>query len=274
MVSLLPLHNALQKATMTLAFEPTAAFGDNTTQGSLHGARRGGATDLFKELSQWIARCLGASRPSQAHAAVRGYLDGSTGLYNQAGLLDYGAAMLRAARTERRPLAMVILDFSDLPEVQGIYGNRISRKVLARVTGKLVAAAGRKGLAARTGKAQFALLLPGIGREKAQLAIQKAMGTPCRIEFDAGDSEIVLVPEVLADCISPDCDSVAQLYRGLCQSLAAIRSEEDRRQHYLQRERERHSRPMGLRAIADAPAPRPMPQRLPDTVPMPLALKR
>lgn len=179
-------------------------------------------------------------------AAEQGLLDASTGLYNSQGLGRAGALVLRRARQEGRPVSLVVLDFSDLLEVRGIYGREISRKVHACVVTKMKAIAGARGLAARTGKSQFTVLIPGAGRERAQDAVQRVLGKPSRIEFDAGDSEIVLVPDILCERAAPDVETVDELYSEVVRSLADMRAREQRRQHYLQRERERHSRPMSL----------------------------
>lgn len=179
-------------------------------------------------------------------AAVNGLLDVATGLYNRRGLCQAGELLLRQARQERRPVTLVVLDFSDLQEVRGIYGRDISRKVHARVVAKMKTIAGARGLVARTGKGQFSILMPGAGREKAQATVQRLLGKPSRIEFDAGGSEIVLVPDIMCEMAAPDVETADELYCEVARSLAEMRAREQRRQHYLQRERERHSRPMSL----------------------------
>ncbi|MES2937949.1 MAG: diguanylate cyclase [Pseudomonadota bacterium] len=187
-------------------------------------------------------------------AARRGLLDEATQLYNPRGLAERGGEILRIARAEKRPVSLVVLDFNDMVEVRHIYGREISCKLLARVVRKLEAIAGRHGIAARMDKAQFAVVLPGMDRERAQAAVHRVLGRPCRVEFDAGDSEIVLVPDVMAETAAPDVETIDELHAEVLHGLLEMRAGELRRQHYLQRERERHSRPMGLPPALDGHA--------------------
>lgn len=193
-----------------------------------------------------LAMLRGALWVERRWAAEQGLLDASTGLYNSQGLSRAGEQVLRQARQEGRPVSLVVLDFSDLLEVRSIYGREISRKVHERVVAKMKAIAGSRGLVARTSKSQFTVLVPGAGRERVQEAVQRVLGKPSRVEFDAGGSEIVLVPDILCEMAAPDVETVDELYGEVARSLAELRAREMRRQHYLQRERERHSRPMSL----------------------------
>ncbi|HVZ43027.1 MAG TPA: diguanylate cyclase [Ramlibacter sp.] len=177
-----------------------------------------------------------------------GRIDPSSGLYNRAGLIRAGEVLLDETRAAGKALAVVVLDFDDLVEVRNIYGRETSRKLLAHVVRRMRAVCGSRGLAARTGAGQFTLVLPGMQPQQARAAVERVLGKPSRIEFDAGDSEIVLVPSILCDCIEEEdaATSVAQLQRSLAARLAEQRDFELRRCQYLQRSRERHSRPMSL----------------------------
>ncbi|MEP6790867.1 MAG: GGDEF domain-containing protein [Ramlibacter sp.] len=191
-----------------------------------------------------------------------GRIDRCTGLHNRAGLLAHGDELLDACRREQRGLSMAVIDCSDLLEVRAIYGNQVSRKLLERIVRKLEAAAGERGFAARTGVAEFTLVLP-MSRDKARHAIRRVLGNPARIELDAGDSEIVLVPDIVVESASPETKSTSVLYQALSLDLAHMKENEQRRQHYLQRERERHSRPMSLPFAQDS-----RPRRTPRSVSM------
>ena len=200
-------------------------------------------------LLRWMA---GAQR---RQAAASGLVDTLTGLYNRRGLIEEGGQVLRQCRESGRPASLVVFDFEDLAEVRGIYGREVSRKLLARVVRKMAAVAGSRGIAARTGKSQFTVLMPGVSRERAQALVQRVLGKPSRVEFDAGDSEIVLVPDIGVETAAAALETVDELYREVAQHLAQQRAHEMRRQHWLQRERERHSRPMSLPAALDTRPP-------------------
>lgn len=179
-------------------------------------------------------------------AAEQGMTDASSGLYNRPGLCRVAEPHVARSRVDGRPLSLVVLDFADLVEVRGIYGREVSNKLQAHVVRRVRALAGIHGMTARTGKAQFAVLMPRASREKLQTIVQRQLGKPSRIEFDAGDSEIVLVPDILCDTLREDHEGIDDLYRELAKRLAELRERELRRQLHLQRERERHSRPMSV----------------------------
>lgn len=225
----------LEFALVSLQLRPEAALADLAVSG--------GFLAIFPLL---LAMKFGAMMRQPDQALEEGRIDGSTTLYNKAGLMAHGAELLAACRRERRPLSVAVFDCADLLEVRSIYGSRISRKLMAHMARKFAAIAAERGIAARTGPAQFTVLLPGLGRDKAMQAIQRVLGSPSRIEFDAGDSEIVLVPEYLVESAGADAGSLEDLYKTMGRSLAEVREREQRRCQYLQRERERHSRPMGL----------------------------
>ncbi|HSV44866.1 MAG TPA: GGDEF domain-containing protein [Ramlibacter sp.] len=192
----------------------------------------------------------------QAWRGMTGQLDPSTGLYNTEALTRFASAVLRSTQPDHKPVSVVVFDFPDLLEVHSIYGRGVSRKVIAHVAGKLRALAGGRGMAARTGKVQFTVVLPGMGREKARQAVERALGKSGCIEFDAGDEEIVLVPDFAIETAPAHSESIQDIHRELCQELAQERLAEQRRHHYMQRERERHSRPMGLQpALVPATMP-------------------
>lgn len=193
-----------------------------------------------------------AAGAQRREATDQGLVDSVTGLYNPRGFSVVGAQLLEQVRREGRPLSLVVFDFSDLLEVRSIYGRDVSRKLLARVVRKMQAVAGGRGAAARTGKTEFSILLPGANRDKAQAIIHRVLGKPSRIEFDAGDSEIVLVPDIMAEMAAPGVETIEELHREVTRTLAEAHAYEQRRQHYLTRERERHSRPMSLPPVFDS----------------------
>ena len=214
-------------------------------------ARPGDASPAWLAIAAAIAALallLAAGAVERRVTADLGWIDQPSGLYNRLGLLRAGDALLAQARRAGRPVSLVLIDFDDLMEVRTIYGRDVARKVQARVVRKIQAIAGARGLAARTDQTQFAVLLPGANRERAQAIVQRAMGKPSRIEFDAGDSEIVLVPDILCEMAEPGVETVDELVREVAGNLAELRQHELRRQVWLRRERERHSRPMSIPA--------------------------
>ena len=178
-------------------------------------------------------------------------IDGNKSLFNSSGFAAHGNEMLAASRRAGRPLSVAVFNCADLLEVREIYGSKIARELMNRIVDKLSSISASRGLAARTGPAEFSVVLPGMGRDKAVAAIHRVLGKPLSIEMDAGDSEIVLVPEFMVEMAGPDVASVEELHRELHEELVLIEAAQQRRRHYLQRERESHSRPMPLPAMAD-----------------------
>jgi GGDEF domain-containing protein len=221
---------------------------------------QGGFLAIFPLL---LAMKFGAVMRRPDETLENGRIDGSTALYNPAGFAAHGDEMLAACKREGRPLSVAVFDCADLLEVRTIYGRRIARKLMARIVRKLSALSADRGLAARTGPTEFSVVLPGMNRDKTLAAIQRVLGNPMRIELDAGDSEIVLVPGFLVETAGSDTASVEELHGELRIELARLQEQEQRRQNHLQRERERHSRPMGLvsapaAAALDATLPAPL----------------
>jgi GGDEF domain-containing protein len=188
----------------------------------------------------WMRRLAMPLREPEGDARDR-----STGLYNRAGLFAVIAEAIRMDRGDKA-LGMVVVEFSDLHEVYQIYGATIARKVVARIVRRLRSIAGLRGFVGRTGTAQFTIVLPGMTQERACRAVQRALGLPARVEFDAGDSEIVLVPHILVDEVEPEGGSIQPAYQAMCRELARMQKDECRRLRWLTSERERHSRPMSL----------------------------
>jgi GGDEF domain-containing protein len=183
----------------------------------------------------------------RAHARREGgRVDPATGLFSHEGLLADGEDLLERCRRRRQPVTLAVFDCSDLLEVRRIYGGPTARQVALKVARKLAGVAGERGLAARTGAAEFAVLLPGLPRERALQAVQQVLGTPSRIEYESDGNEIVLVPNFLLVMAGDEDEDVAELYASASRKLAWAREHEARRQRYLRRERERHSRPMAL----------------------------
>ncbi|MEO5672025.1 MAG: hypothetical protein ABIR26_15145 [Ramlibacter sp.] len=199
---------------------------------------------VFCGLPLLLAAKFGKGKREPGEVVPSDHADSSKALFNSGGFAAHGNDMLAASRAEKRSLSVAVFNCADLLEVRDIYGSRIARELTERIVDKLGAVSSGRGLAARTGPAEFSLVLPGMGSDKATAAIHRALGNPMRIEMDAGDTEIVLVPEFLVETAGPDVASVEELQQQLHDKLAQMAADKQRRLHYMQRERARHSRPM------------------------------
>jgi len=223
--------------------------------------------NLLREVVRW----LGLDRkgqPARAAAPQRKGWEQDT----QA-MLDRGARMVARARRDNQSLSIAVFDLNDLPELESVFGAQVASDVVTQVALRLQEMVGVKGLVVRADATVFTVLMPGFGRDRAQEAIERRMGSPCCIELDAGEHEIVLVPDFKVHTMRPDSGPLAGVYAGLRRDIYDAQKQERRRQRYLQQERESHTRPMDLRADA-APKPvleeRAMYRPADATVPMPL----
>jgi len=201
-----------------------------------------------------------------------GRIDHSTALYNLAGFAAHGDELMAVCRRGNRPMSVAVFDCADLLEVREIYGSRIARKLMERTVRKLETLCVKQGFAARTGPAEFTVVLPNMGRDKALASIARLLGSPMRIELDAGDSEIVMVPAFMLEAVGPDVSSIAEMHDELRRDLVRVEHTEQRRRRYLQRERESHSRPMGVGASGRESASGSASRHLASTVPAPLVI--
>ena len=227
---------------MIPAFESTAILGAPVwapPRPGLLGRTMRAAIDAVAAAGGWGER---------RRARAMGWIDDASGLYNARGFAQAGEEVLAQSRRAGKAASVVVLEFDDLLEVRSIYGREAAQEALARMVGRLQDVAGHKGIAARTGRTQFAVLIPGANRERAEAIVRRVLGKPARVEFEAGGEEVVLVPDIQCEAAAPACESAEELYRDIAAVLAEQRAREKRRQLYLQRERERHSRPMSIPA--------------------------
>jgi GGDEF domain-containing protein len=210
---------------------------------------QGGFLAIFPLL---LAMKFGAVMRQPDETLENGRIDCSTALYNLAGFTAHGDEMLADCTRDARPLSVAVFDCADLLEVRAIYGNRMARKLADCIVSKLSDLSVDCGLAARTGPAEFSVVLPGMGRERALAAIHRVLGNPLRIEMDSEDSEIVLVPGFLVETVGINTWSVEELHGQLRGELVRQQEFEQRRQQHMEHERNHHSRPMGLAARTKA----------------------
>jgi hypothetical protein len=229
------------------------------------------STAVRPSLLRAVATWLGLAREERARVAPP--VERKSWEQHKQAMLAAGGKMLARSRSDNQPLSVAVFDLDDLPELESVFGATIAREVMAQVVFRLQGMTGSKGLVIRTDATVFTVLMPGFGRDRAHQAIERTMGSPCCIELDADDHEIVLVPDFKVHTIRPDSAPLAQVYADLRQDISAAQQLERRRQRYLQRERESHTRPADLLAQV---GPKPVAARPPvfrpidPTMPMPI----
>lgn len=227
----------------------------------------------IRELTGW----LGLSAKSQARARVCVSSDQKSWDLDQDAMFKIGNEMLGRSSRDDRPLSVVVFDLSDLPELECIFGVQAAKEIIAETAARLQGLVTRRGLAVRTGATVFTVLLPGVGHDEALDLISAALGQPCCIELEAGrGDEIMLVPEFMVRTVFGHAVSIRETFESLCRDIAQTRLDEERRNKYLERERESHSRP--TKPQATKARPRNIPQQayppMPATIPVPMGTRQ
>ncbi|MHB8515662.1 MAG: diguanylate cyclase domain-containing protein [Dehalococcoidia bacterium] len=94
--------------------------------------------------------------------------DELTGLYNYRHLREQLRAAIDAARKERTPLTLVLLDLDNFTEINERFGHLAGDHMLAAIAAAMRDAIGGRGVVARFGGDEFAALLPGCERAAAE----------------------------------------------------------------------------------------------------------
>ncbi|MBK8071260.1 MAG: diguanylate cyclase [Ramlibacter sp.] len=119
--------------------------------------------------------------------------DVQTGLYNAAGLFAHGQELFHACRREKRPLSLALLQFRDMKDVSLILGRTAARTVFVNTVGALARATQGRSIAARTGREEFALLLPGMNQEQAKSLLEDRLGRPLRVVIEVRKRKVTIM---------------------------------------------------------------------------------
>jgi GGDEF domain-containing protein len=202
-----------------------------------------------------LARWPGRSRQANKRDAAKGATSQSPVLPNgirQLALL--GNAMLHKCRNASQPLSLLVFDFSELPELQALFGRRDIPGLGAAIARKLQGICATRAVVVRTSTTRFAVLLPSFDAAAARRAVTDALGKACCLDFDVDKSEMLLVPEFAVRVVHRDEEFVEAVYQNICLELLTARHQEQRRHDYLTLERESHTRPPRLAPLDVAPA--------------------
>ncbi len=153
------------------------------TSALLHGA----LLVLMPPLAMAFGRAMRQS-DARAESSLR---DNRTLLYNETGFFVHGTMLLADCHKRERPFSMVLLNGSSLRDIPGRVGRKMASDLFAQVVQGIGAVPG-EGIAARTDSVEFALLLPGITRERAVALVRQQLGNPPKVEVRLGDETITV----------------------------------------------------------------------------------
>ena len=160
---------------------------------------------------------------------------------NRAVLATVGDEMLAHCRRASRPLSIIVLDQSDFPELKRVFGSEVARQMAAKFAEKLQTLAAPKGAAIRTDGATFTVLLPGVGRDRAQAALQHVLGIACSVELKVGEDEVVLASDFLIQTVGNEATSIEEVYGAMRKDIHHAQQQELSRKRHLSRERQPRS---------------------------------
>lgn len=106
-------------------------------------------------------------RRSNSELSLKTVTDGLTGAFNRAHFDEQSRAMFASCNAEKRSLAVLFIDADKFKSVNDTHGHKAGDAVLVELARRLRDSVGKSGVVCRYGGEEFAVLLPGIGLEKA-----------------------------------------------------------------------------------------------------------
>ena len=177
----------------------------------------------------------------------------------RAAVYELGDNMISDAAARGAPVTVVMFEQADLPELHALFGSAAARALASAFGARLRQLVGSGGLAVRSEGSTWTVVLPGHGAEQALAAVRRVLGPGLATEVEVDGEEIALVPRMATHTVGAQAWPMLHIYREMRGKIDRAHALEQRRQEYLRRERESHSRPSPLvRATAPAPA---LPQR-------------
>lgn len=126
-------------------------------------------SELADDLAYGIGNLRTRAKQREAEQTIHrmAYYDGLTGLPNRVMLRQSLEAAIQAARQQRRPLAVLLLEVSSFYEINDTLGYYEGDQLLLAIAQRLGQLVEAGQTLARVGEAEFALLLPNDGAEDA-----------------------------------------------------------------------------------------------------------
>jgi GGDEF domain-containing protein len=172
----------------------------------------------------------------------------------RAAVYQLGDTMIAEAAARGEAVTVLMFEQGDLAELHAIFGSPAARALASAFGARLRRLVGAQGVAVRCEGSTWVALLPGHDTERALAAVHRALGRGLATEVEVNGEEIVLVPRMAIHTVAAEVASMLHIYREMRGKIDRAHALELRRQDYLRRERESHSRPAPL-APATAPEP-------------------
>jgi GGDEF domain-containing protein len=174
---------------------------------------------------------------------------------HRAAVYELGDTMISEAAARGQLVTVVMFEQGDLPELHALFGSSAARALASAFGARLRQLVGSSGAAVRSEGSTWTVVLPGHGAERALAAVRRVLGPGLATEVEVDGEEIVLVPRMAMHTVGAQAWPMLHIYREMRGKIDRAHALELRRQEYLRRERESHSRPAPLvRATTPAPA--------------------
>jgi GGDEF domain-containing protein len=184
-------------------------------------------------------------------------MDPHCGLYNKTGLFVHGNELLQDCLRNDRAMTMVLLNCHDLGGVRDLLGRAAASKLFSEAVRAVARTAPRAGLAARTDRLEFVVVLPGLTNARSKEMVQSVLGTPPKLELKAVGRQVSIMMDVTVGSLGHGIKTMEELYELLQAKL----------QHRRTPPRQAHEAGESLLSESGGPLSR---LELSPTLPMPL----
>ncbi len=131
-----------------------------------------------------IAQRQRAAEEARQAAMTIALTDDLTGLPNRRCFQSLLADRIRTATETGEPFALGLIDLDGFKPINDIHGHPVGDQILGQVAGRLAKAMDGRGLAARIGGDEFAVLCDGIGTRDEAVALGQEIQTIFATPFD------------------------------------------------------------------------------------------
>ncbi|MCI5123041.1 MAG: sensor domain-containing diguanylate cyclase, partial [Candidatus Electrothrix sp. AR5] len=126
---------------------------------------------LFNREDLWVLELISSQAGvsiENARLFKQSVMDALTGIYNRAYFDNFLLHSVQEAREKREPLSLILIDVDKFKTFNDTYGHQVGDIVLQSVAQEISRNVGKNDVAARYGGDEFAAILPGAGKGKAE----------------------------------------------------------------------------------------------------------
>ena len=168
----------------------------------------------FMLLASILAMVFGRSMRQSDQRAEAPMRDVRTRLYNARGFFVHGTVLLRECHRQGQPFSMALLSGSDLEDIRGLLGQKVTHDLFIQLVQKIGAVPGQ-GIAARIESLEFAVLLPGATADQATRLLQQRLGNPPKLEVLIDKRAVVVGLDLAVAQALDKSSTIEEIYESL-----------------------------------------------------------